>query len=102
MKCNLAIGTALLIASLGTPGAFAQRAQARSTQAMTPASPYLGIGVRDIDSDSAKKFNLKEVRGAEITSVSEDSPAAKAGLKEGDVVLEFNGQPVEGQKQLGR
>ena len=62
MKCNLVCGMAILAAALATPGAFAQqRAQARSTQAMTPSSPYLGIGVRDVDSDSAKKYNLKEV-----------------------------------------
>lgn len=70
---------------------------------MTPGNtPYLGIGVRDIDPDSAKKFNLKEVHGCEVTSVSADSPAAKAGLKPGDVVLEYNGQSVEGGEQFSR
>jgi serine protease Do len=102
MRINVAIGTAMAVVLAATPGAFAQRASARSAQAMTSSNTYLGIGVRDIEPDSAKKFNLKEVRGAEITSVTEDSPAAKAGLKEGDVVLEFNGQPVEGQEQLTR
>jgi serine protease Do len=103
MRSNLAVGMAMAAALLVSPGAFGQRAQTHSTQVITPSnSPYLGIGVRDIDPDSAKKFNLKDVRGAEITSVTEDSPAAKAGLKEGDVVLEFNGQPVEGQEQLSR
>ena len=58
--------------------------------------------MKDIDADSAKKFNLKEVRGVEITQVEENSPAAKAGIKEGDVVLEYNGQPVEGGEQLSR
>lgn len=91
MKLHLAIGTALM-AALVLPAAFAQPGP----------RPYLGIGVRDIDADSAKKFNLKEVRGAEVTSVAEDSPAAKAGLKAGDVVLEFNGQPVEGGEELSR
>jgi serine protease Do len=103
MRIKLSIGMAMAVALLVSPGAFGQRAQTRSTQVITPSnSPYLGIGVRDIDPDSAKKFNLKDVRGAEITSVTEDSPAAKAGLKEGDVVLEFNGQPIEGQEQLSR
>ena len=103
MRINLGIGTAMAMALLASPGAFAQRATTRNTQVITSSNTtYLGIGVRDIDSDSAKKFNLKEVRGAEITSVAEDSPAAKAGFKEGDVVLEFNGQPVEGGEQLTR
>jgi serine protease Do len=65
-------------------------------------TPYLGIGVRDIDPDSAKKFNLKEVRGTEVTSVTADSPAAKAGVSIGDVILQFNGQNIEGGEQLSR
>jgi serine protease Do len=58
--------------------------------------------VQDIDTDRARALKLNENRGAEVTSVTPDSPAAKAGIKEGDVVLEFNGQPVEGQEQLAR
>jgi len=69
---------------------------------VTTNSSYLGIGVKDVDSDRARALNLKEVRGAEITSVNEDSPASKAGFKEGDVVLEFNSQAVEGGEQLSR
>jgi serine protease Do len=42
------------------------------------------------------------VRGVEITNVDEGSPAQKAGIKDGDVVLEYNGQPVEGGAQLSR
>jgi serine protease Do len=76
--------------------------RARSMATVTGSSSYLGIGVKDIDADRARALNLKEVRGAEITMVHEDTPASKAGLKEGDVVLEYNGQPVEGQEQLSR
>ncbi len=65
-------------------------------------SPYLGIGVVDIDAERAKALNLKEVRGAEVTKVYDDSPAAKAGIRQGDVILEYNGQPVEGYEQLMR
>jgi serine protease Do len=104
MKLNLAIGT-MLAAFTAIPGAVGQTASPRThnAQVLTMSNtPYLGVGVRDIDSDSMKKFNLKEMRGAEVTSVSEESPAAKAGLKAGDVILEFNGQPIEGQEQLSR
>lgn len=105
MRIEFTFGTVVLAAALVVPGAFAQattpRVQ-RRVEIMPANSPYLGIGVKDIDADSAKKFNLKEVRGVEITQVEENSPAAKAGLKEGDVVLEYNGQPVEGGEQLSR
>jgi len=99
MRIHLAIGTALLAAAVSAPGAFAQ---ARARTIVTGAGPYLGIGVKDVDADTAKKLNLKEVRGVEITNVEENSPAAKAGVKDGDIVLEYNGQPIEGGAQLSR
>jgi serine protease Do len=105
MRIHLAIGTAVLAATLVVPGAFAQVTTVRPRRVEVMAggnAPYLGIGVKDIDAESAKKFNLKEVRGVEITQVDENSPASKAGIKEGDVVLEYNGQPVEGGEQLSR
>jgi serine protease Do len=69
---------------------------------MSSNGSYLGVGVRDIDAERKKALNLKEERGAEITSVEEGSPAAKADLKKGDVVLEYNGQRVEGMEQFIR
>jgi serine protease Do len=63
---------------------------------------YLGIGVADITAERAKALNLKEERGAEVTNVSKDSPAAKAGIKEGDVVLDYDGAAVHGIEQLTR
>ena len=63
---------------------------------------YLGVGVAEVDAARAKELNLKEERGVEIRKVETDSPAEKAGLKEGDVVLEYNGQPVEGTESFIR
>ncbi len=63
---------------------------------------YLGIGGLDISPERAKALNLKEERGVEVSSLAEDGPAAKAGIKQGDVVLAFNGQPVEGTTQFQR
>jgi len=63
---------------------------------------YLGIGFAEIDSDRAKALKLREERGVEIKVVEPDSPAAKAGLKRDDVILEFNGQRVEGAQQFTR
>jgi serine protease Do len=98
------LGLAILPLGLLVMTGFAQQTpRSRNVQVVTPGNqPYLGIGVRDVDPDSAKKFNLKDVRGAEVTSVMPESPAAKAGLKEGDVILEYNGQNIEGQEQLSR
>jgi len=106
MKPILSIATICLAAGLIAPAASAQTAPpaaAHRIQIVTPAeTPYLGINAVDITSDRAKALKLKEERGVEITSVDPESAAAKASLKEGDVVLEYNGQHVEGWEQLRR
>lgn len=63
---------------------------------------YLGVNLAEIDANRARELKLKEPQGVEITRVEEGSPAEKAGLKSGDVVLEYNGQHVEGMEQFGR
>src|SRR5215470_16425433 len=63
---------------------------------------YLGVDVRDITSDRVGALKLKEERGVEITTVDQDAPAGKAGLKEHDVILEFNGSKVESEEQFRR
>jgi serine protease Do len=65
-------------------------------------SSYMGVNLADIDSDRARALKLRDVHGVEITRIEDNSPAAKAGLKTGDVVLEYNGQRVEGMEQFGR
>jgi len=63
---------------------------------------YLGVNLAEIDANRAKELRLKGDYGVEITRVEENSPAEKAGVKPGDVVLEYNGQRVEGMEQFGR
>jgi PDZ domain-containing secreted protein len=63
---------------------------------------YLGVDVRDITAERVSALKLKEERGVEITMVDQDSPAGKAGLKEHDVILDYNGNKVEGEEQLRR
>jgi len=63
---------------------------------------YLGIDVKDVTSDRVSALKLKEERGVEIIMVDQDAPAGKAGLKEHDVVLDYNGARVEGEEQLRR
>jgi serine protease Do len=68
----------------------------------SPATSFLGVGVTDIDAERTKALHLKEEHGVEVTSVDADSPAAKAGIKVSDVVLEYNGERVEGIEQFLR
>jgi serine protease Do len=104
MKMTFRILTSLIVAgALMAPVGYGQKVKAaRRVYVSRGDGSYLGIGVVDIDQERAKALNLKEARGVEVKSVEEDSPAAKAGLKEGDVVLEYNGQSVVGGEQFAR
>jgi serine protease Do len=60
-----------------------------------------GVAVADITSDIRSALNLpKDVQGAVIAEIDADSPAGKAGLREGDVIQEVNKQPVKNAKDL--
>ena len=61
---------------------------------------YLGVGLNDVTPDNAKFFNLTGNSGALIAQVTPDSPASRAGLKQGDVVTGVNGQPVQSASDL--
>jgi serine protease Do len=63
---------------------------------------WLGVETQEVTAEKAKDLKLSAERGALIGKVLEDSPAAKAGLKDGDVVTEINGQRVEGTAQFRR
>jgi len=79
-------------------------AQVRELNTVVPftGGTYLGVSLAEVDANRAKELKLKEDYGVEITRVEEGSPAEKAGVKAGDVVLEYNGQRVEGMEQFGR
>lgn len=61
---------------------------------------YLGVLIQDVDRDLAESFGLSHPKGALITKVLPDSPASKAGLMPGDVILEFNGNELRDSNQL--
>src|SRR5882757_7123179 len=65
-------------------------------------SSYLGVDIADVTSDRLGALKLKEEHGAEITTVDQDAPAGKSGLKEHDVILSLNGAAVESAAQLRR
>ena len=65
-------------------------------------SSWLGVELHEVTSDSAKELKLSAERGVVLGKIVPDSPAAKAGLKENDVVTEINGQRVEGAAQFRR
>jgi S1-C subfamily serine protease len=77
-------------------------ATAQEMQIFHMSGAWLGVGLAEVTSDNMAALKLKEERGVEVATVSPDSPASKAGLKEHDVILEFNGARVESTEQFKR
>jgi serine protease Do len=71
-------------------------------QVLTGGGSQIGVSVSDIDSEAAKRLKLPNVSGVLIEDVQEDSPASKAGIKAGDVVVEFDGERVRSMRQFTR
>jgi serine protease Do len=63
---------------------------------------WLGVESQDVNADKAKELKLPAERGVVLGRIVSDSPAAKAGLKENDVITEVNGQRIEGEAQFRR
>ncbi|MGB0034175.1 MAG: DegQ family serine endoprotease [Candidatus Acidiferrales bacterium] len=61
---------------------------------------YLGVYIQDVTPEIAKAFGLTQNGGVLIGDVSPDTPASRAGIKKGDVVLELNGTPMDSRNQL--
>lgn len=61
---------------------------------------YLGVSLQDVDRTLAEAYKLSKPEGALITQVAPDSPAARSGLKAGDVILKFNGQTISRTAEL--
>ena len=61
---------------------------------------YLGVATRRVNADAARYFGLKEARGVFVAAVAPLSPSSAAGLRERDVLLEFNGEPIRDENHL--
>src|SRR3954471_24091788 len=94
-----ALGTAwLAAASAGAaffPAAQAQTAVTRAPRALEifgGRGSQIGVTVRDVDESDAKNNKLSAPAGVVIEEVSEESPAATAGLQKGDIIVESDGE----------
>ena len=63
---------------------------------------WLGVSIQPLTPELAKSFNAKDTKGVLISDVISESPAAKAGLKPGDILLEFDGKKVDAPADLQR
>jgi len=105
------IKVALLLAALSLPGALARAADEQPQPQkynyaegflFAAGRSYLGVMIQDVTAERLSALKLKEERGVEVTVVDQDAPAGKAGVKEHDVILSYNGTAVESEQQLRR
>jgi serine protease Do len=103
------IALAGILLAAGAPGGMAH-AQSMSMSQMLNSSSllllhsrsqgFLGVDVGDVEQDRVQSLHLNNTHGAEITVLDHDAPAGKVGLKLHDVILEVNGQPIDGAEQM--
>ena len=60
----------------------------------------LGVTVQGLSADMASSLGLSSSQGALVSNVDEGSPAARAGIKQGDVITQYNGKPIVDSNQL--
>jgi serine protease Do len=63
---------------------------------------WLGVAIQRLSPELLKAFSLDDTQGALVADVVTDGPADKAGLKRGDIIVAFNGQPVKESNELPR
>lgn len=61
---------------------------------------WIGVTIQELTPELSQKFGLKNTKGALVSDVMKDSPAAKAGIKQGDIIVEFNGKDVKDVSSL--
>src|SRR5262245_19597828 len=63
---------------------------------------WLGVVIQNVSDDIADSIGMAEAKGAMVTKVTEDGPAAKEDLKAGDVIVEINGEKIDESRDLAR
>ena len=102
----IGINTAIIASGQGIgfaiPSSMAERIVNQLKQDKKVSRGWIGVTIQDVDENTAKALGLPEATGALIGSVMPDEPAAKGGMKDGDVVLEVNGQMIDDSSALLR
>ncbi len=90
---NIGIGFAI-------PSTMAHDVMTQLLERGTVRRGLLGVIVQPISADMARSLDLAEPRGAIVTQVTEDGPAERAGVEQGDVILSLDGKPIDSSNAL--
>jgi serine protease Do len=107
-KLAAIIGLGVVLMALAGAGVTLRARQgsrvvvAPDIQVLLQEGPQIGVTIREVTPDDVTKLKLPSQEGAIVDGVNKDSPAEKAGVKAGDVIVEFDGQKVRGLRQLTR
>jgi S1-C subfamily serine protease len=99
------VGSAAAVSAQDAPTAPKDKAEKRVQRVLLGAPferSYLGIQTVEISKENYAKFGLAQVRGVGIEKVVENSPAANAGLQNGDVIVRFEGEEIKSVLKLTR
>lgn len=104
---SILIVTSSFILAIGqTPEAKQEKEKAAAGRTFAFAfdgdGGYLGVQTAEVNKDNFARYGLREVRGVAVEKVMEDSPAASAGIREGDVILRLNGEEITSTRKLSR
>lgn len=95
------IGINTMIAGIGTgigfaiPSSMAQNVVDQLIATGKVTRPWMGVGIQSVSDELAASLKLKNKNGALVNQIYEDSPALKAGIERGDVIVSVNGNPVK-------
>jgi membrane-associated protease RseP (regulator of RpoE activity) len=85
-----------------TPPSTPELDDAQDMMTLVTGGGFLGVYAEDISKENMARYNLSQVRGVGVTRIVKDSPAEKAGLKQGDVILRIDGENVTSVRKLNR
>jgi serine protease Do len=88
--------------AFAVPAALVQEVVTQLKATGTVDRGWLGVVIQNVSDDIADSIGMKEAKGAMITKVTEDGPAAKEDLKAGDVIVAVNGEKIEDSRDLAR
>ena len=102
----IGINTAIIATGQGIgfaiPSRLARQVIEQLKEYKTVKRGWLGVSIQDVDANAAKALDLKEARGALVSSVNPGDPADKSGIKAGDVIIALDGVEVEDAGDLTR